>query len=122
MVEYSGFLGPIQGQVTLDGSGTGTLRFAPAGEQWSIENISVSVSTHVNEATANVYLGYIGPQYAQSGTYAGSSGDSNDLSQPIPLTDGQALWVQWTGGDAGAIATAVLTGKKTVVNRGFRTA
>lgn len=121
-IEYDGIFGPYPATVQLDSNGYGYIRFAPAGEQWLINNISVAVSTHVNEAVATVYLGQIGKAYVQSGTYAGSSGDSNDLSSPIPLRDGQPIYVEWTGGDAGATATAVISGYKTVVRRGFRTA
>lgn len=122
MVDYNGILGPIQGSVTLDGSGNGTLRFAPAGEQWSITGVSVRATTNVLEATATLYKDYVGQAYRLSGTFAGSSGDSNDLSSPIPVVDGQPLYVQWIGGDPGATATAILSGYKTVVNRGFRAA
>lgn len=115
-----GDLDPVSGSVTLDSSGNGMLRFAPAGESWEIENISVQVSTAVNEATATVYKRFVGTPYRHSGTYAGSSGDNNQLEQTIRLNDGEPLWVVWAGGDASAIATAVLTGRKTVPDRGFR--
>lgn len=121
-MDYNGILGPIQGSVVLDANGNGTLRFAPAGEQWNLTGISVSASSNVKEATATVYKDYIGQQYRLAGTYAGSTGDNNDLSQPIPIVDGQPIYVVWQGGDAGAIATCVIQGFRTVVNRGFRTA
>jgi hypothetical protein len=120
MVEYNGILGPLQGSVVLDASGNGTVRFAPAGEQWSVTGVSVSASSNTKEATATMYKDYIGQQYRIAGTYAGSTGDTNDLSTPIPFVDGQPLYVQWIGGDVGATATAIVYGYKTVVNRGFR--
>jgi hypothetical protein len=120
-MEEWGDLDPVQGSVTLDGSGNGALRFAPAGTKWRIDNISVQVSTAVSEATATVYKKFVGMPYRHSGTYAGSSGDNNQLEQPILLTDGEPLWIVWEGGDAGAQATAVLVGKRTVpADRGFR--
>lgn len=118
-MNYSPF-GPLFATVTLDGAGSGAVRFAPAGEQWEVLNISVKCSTAVNESTAQVYIGQIGQLYRHSGTYAGSTGDNNTLEQPIILTDGQPLYVAWTGGDVGATATATLSGNRTVPNRGFR--
>ncbi len=116
-----GDLDPVTGSVVLDGSGNGAIRFAPAGTKWQIDNISVQVSTAVNEATATVYKRQIGAAYRHSGTYAGSTGDNNQLEQPILLNDGEAMWVVWQGGDAGATATAVVIGKRTVPStRGFR--
>lgn len=113
-------LGPLPGTVVLDGSGMGALRFAPVGTQWDITNISVQVSSAVNEATATIYIGQIGSMYRHSGTYAGSSGDNNTLETPIHLNDGQPMYVVWTGGDAGATATATVSGIQTVPDRGFR--
>lgn len=118
-MSYAPF-GPVFGTVTLDGTGMGAVRFAPTGEEWDVQNISVKCSTAVNEATAQVYIGQIGQLYRHSGTYAGSTGDNNNLEQVIHLTDGQPLFVVWTGGDAGATATATLSGQKTVPDRGFR--
>lgn len=112
--------GPIGGQVTLDGDGTGILRFAPAGESWNITNISVECSSNSNEATATVYKGQVGSLYRLSGTYAGSTGDNNQLDNPIHLNDGECIYVVWNGGDAGATATATISGNATIVNRGFR--
>jgi hypothetical protein len=115
-----GDLDPVSGSVVLDASGNGVLRFAPAGTQWEVQNISVQASSNTLEATATVYKRQIGDVYRHSGTYAGSSGDNNQLEQPIRLTDGEALYVVWEGGDVGATATAVITGRKTVPQRGFR--
>lgn len=115
-----GVLGPLPGSVTLDVTGGGALRFAPAGEQWDVFNISVICSSNTNEATATVYKGQVGAMYRLSGTYAGSSGDNNQMDTPIHLNDGEALYVVWEGGDSGAIATATITGTKSVVSRGFR--
>jgi hypothetical protein len=112
--------GPLPGTVVLDGTGMGALRFAPVNSQWDVTNVSVQVSTAVNEATATIYVGQIGATYRHSGTYAGSTGDNNTLEAPIHLTDGQAMYVVWQGGDAGATATATVSGMQTVADRGFR--
>jgi hypothetical protein len=121
MSDEWGDLDPVTANVTLDASGNGSIRLAPAGEKWRINNISVQASSAVNEATATVYKRFIGTAYRHSGTYAGSSGDNNQLDEPIRLNDGEPIWIQWTGGDVGATATVVLTGEKTVPSmRGFR--
>lgn len=115
-----GDLDPVTGSVVLDANGNGMLRFAPAGESWEIQNISVQASSAILEATATVYKRFVGTPYRHSGTYAGSTGDNNQLEQPIKLNDGEPIWIVWAGGDVGATATAVLIGRKTVPDRGFR--
>ena len=115
-----GELGPLFGTVTLDANGNGTLRFAPAGEQWKIYNVSVIASSATLEATATLYERQISSATRHSATYSGSSGDNNQLDTPIELTDGKPLFVVWEGGDAGATATATVSGKKSVAGRGFR--
>jgi hypothetical protein len=107
------------GTVVLNGAGYGAIRFAPAGTRWQIQNVSVRVSSAINEATATIYKGYIGPQYRVSGSFAGSSGD-NDPDTRITLEDGEAMYVEWSGGDAGATATAIVRGVQAVPARGFR--
>lgn len=119
MTAYFPF-GPISGQVVLDSTGGGALRFAPAGEEWDVQNLSVRASSAVKEATADVYIGQVGSIYRHSGTYAGSSGDNNTLETPIHLQDGSPIFVVWTGGDVGATATATVSGQKSVPGRGFR--
>ncbi len=115
-----GDLGPISGNVTLDGSGNGILRFAPAGTRWRLVNVSVKASSAVLEATATLYKGFVGDQYRIEGTSAGSTGDTTQLDNPITLNDGEAFWVVWIGGDPGAVATAVILGQQSVPRRGFR--
>lgn len=105
------------GQVTLSG-GAGTLRFAPAGESWEVDTITVATSTRILEAQVKVYRDYINDQYLVDLTRAGSSGDTSDTKHH--LTDGECLYVVWSGGDNGAIATATLRGVRTVGNEGFR--
>lgn len=107
------------GTVVLDGSGNGTLRFAPAGTRWTIQNVSVRVSTAVNESVATIYKVQIGSLYRVSGSFAGSSGD-NDPDTRLILEDGEPMFVQWIGGDAGATATAIIRGRQEIPARGFR--
>jgi hypothetical protein len=111
---------PTFGSVVLNASGTGTLRFAPSGREWSIETISVKATTSVLEASCSVYIGAVSAVNLHSSTVTGSSGDTNQMEIPIILRDGNPIFVVWTGGDVGATATAVLTGSETGPGGGFR--
>lgn len=116
---FNGLLN-LYGQIVLDGAGQGVVRLAPSGETWSVRSISVSADITTSESIATVYEGQVSVVTRHSGTVTGSSGDTNTLEQPIILTDGKPLYIQWVGGTPGATATAVVTGLKTVTNRGFR--
>lgn len=106
----------LSASVTLDGTGAGTASLGPSfpRESWTVQVASVSASTNVKEATAKVYAG---PQAAQpwfaDGTTWGSTGDStSSFSAPVYL--GSKVIAVWSGGDAGAIATLVVTGTRKV--------
>jgi hypothetical protein len=106
-------------QVTLNGSGYGFTRFQPRGESWHITYVSVSVATALAESLARVYQGpQISVIYKADESYRGSSGDTSDNS--YHLADGDPLWIDWTGGDANAVATAIIRGTRTVGSIGFR--
>lgn len=96
------------GQVTLDGSGYGAIRIAPAGRDWVIQYIAVNVSTTVQESTCVVCADQIGDFYIVDSTRTGSSGDTTDTVHKVQ--DGHCLYIVWSGGDAGAIATVVYSG------------
>jgi hypothetical protein len=102
--------------VTLDSGGNGTVQAGPSspGEQWQLAIASVSVSSNASEAQCKVYLGADTTQanYAD-GTLSGSTGDSTDAVS-YPLNPGQSIWAVWAGGDAGATATLVLQGQRTL--------
>ena len=97
-------------RVTLDGSGTGTVRFGPTrpGERWHVTSVSVSVSTNTSTPVAKVYRGNVGPGTFISGTYDGALDTDPQLNEQ--LWPGEYLSVQWTGGDSGATATATYRG------------
>ena len=100
---------------TLDGSGYGYVRLAPSGRTWDINNMSVRCSTTTLEAICTVYRGLIGPDYRIAGTFSGNSGDNNtDL---IHLEDGNAIIVEWTGGDPGCTATVTISGSQSLPTR-----
>lgn len=105
-------------QAIVDASGIALIRFAPRGEDWEVTRITVKASTRVLEAKAAYYLTAVGDTYLQEETYSGSSGDTTDTT--LFLTDGDPLYVRWTGADVGATATATLRGWRTQPVGGFR--
>ncbi len=104
--------------VTLDANGTGVVRMAPAGQKWQITLTNVLCSTRVAEARCRVFIGQVSDINCIDGTYSGSSGDTSD--SVFYLEDGEAMFVQWEGGDVGATATVKITGWTSVPERGFR--
>jgi hypothetical protein len=114
----AGLFGPVYASAVIDASGYAAVSFQATDKKLEINNLSVVVSTHVKEALATVYKGQIGALYRISGSYAGSSGDSN--SDTIYLNQGETIYVVWTGGDVGATATATISGWASVPDGGFR--
>ncbi len=102
--------------VTLDGTGYGYIRVAPAGRTWYITSMNVRVSTKVAEASVRTYTQQIGEQYQMDSTEMGSTGDTSNTQ--YTLTDGQPLFIEWTGGDAGATASVTISGYETVDTTG----
>jgi len=95
--------------VVLDASGTGTVVFGPSRDPWTIQRMSVRVSSNTNEPTANVYRGTVNPGSQISGTYSGSNDTDSQVSDN-PLYPGEYYTCQWTGGDVGATATISFAG------------
>lgn len=103
------------GQVTLDGSGNGAVRIGPlySYQTWKPTQINVVVSTNTKEPVFKYYRGTsAGGANFLGGTYTGSN-DSSDISGQI-LHPGESFFCQWTGGDAGALATVTLNGTKEI--------
>lgn len=106
----------ISVSVTLNGSGAGTASIGPTfpRERWNVAVASVSVATNTSEATCKTYAG---PQATQGnfvdGTTWGSTGDSTS-NFSAPVYSGQQVFAVWTGGDAGAVATLVLSGTRQI--------
>ena len=102
------------GNVTLDGSGNGTLSMKPwgGGVTWQPQVVSVKASSNTSEASAKIYIGpEAADQYYVDGTLSGSTGDSTTNVAGYSVdTHGNTLWVVWEGGDAGATATAQVNG------------
>ena len=103
--------------IKLDGSGNGSISISPqsAREVWHPENIHVNVSTNVNEAQCKIYVGDSAIQSNfRDGTFSGSSGDSSDKINADTVKVGSHIFAIFTGGDAGAFASAIVTGTKDV--------
>jgi hypothetical protein len=98
--------------VTLDGSGNGIASLGPTRvrEHWQLVSASVKASSNVKEAQCSLYVGpSISPSSFISQTATGSSGDTCSLGGN-DIQTGMQVWAQWTGGDAGAIATLTPNG------------
>ena len=107
------------GQVTLDGSGNGTLRVSPdsSHEHWLPTLVSVKCSTAAAEASCKIYAGPAATDDSYvDGTLSGSTGDSTDRvsGYEIARTRTPYLWAVWAGGDPGAQATMVVNGTKEI--------
>lgn len=111
-------IGP-EGQINikLNGSGAGTAKVGPltAREVWHPDNAHVQVSSNVNEAVCNIYVGESATQSNfRDATFSGSSGDATSRIGSDVVKSGWYIWAVWTGGDANATATLRVTGSKDV--------
>lgn len=106
----------LSASVTLDGSGNGSVQLGPTRvrEHWQPAAVYVSVSSHIVEASASLYVGAtITPDQALAQTGTGSSGDTCALGG-IDIQSGNNIIVQWKGGDPGALATMRVLGTYSV--------
>lgn len=101
-------IGPIAVTATLNGSGAGTVSFQPNGCTARITNLFVKCSTSASQAVAKIYRGQISDNCLINQTNSGSTGAA--ASGVIDVSDGETLFVVWSGGDAGATATATFVG------------
>lgn len=104
------------GQTTLDGSGNGAVTIGPSNsyQTWKPTGISVQVitttGTIVKEPVFKYYRGRsAGPLNFLGGTFTGSN-DSSDIPAGQILHPGETFYCVWTGGDAGATASVILSG------------
>jgi hypothetical protein len=108
MPQLPGNFGSIPSSVVLSGAGSGTVTFQPNGHNARITTLFVKVSTSVAQAKCSIYKGQISDSNIVGLTVSGSTGAP--AFGNIDLVDGETLYVVWTGGDAGATATATFTG------------
>lgn len=101
--------------ITLNANGYGLATITPpVTEQWDISTVSVTSTSSTKVPTIRLYLGQ-GPNQSDfiDGSYNGNQNVSDVLSgRPIP--PGIKLLAEWAKGDANAIATVTVRGKKTV--------
>lgn len=103
---------------TLDINGNGVAGVGPltAREVWHPANVSVKVSTNVNEAEATIHVApdVVYPPGFRDASQSASTGDSSSRINADTVRVGQKVWAVWTGGDTGAIATITVTGTKDI--------
>lgn len=98
----------VTGAVTLDGTGTGLVRFAPSGNRrWTITAVAVSRLVGTGTATARVWRDAVGGRLVD-GTYSAELDRSDGLAELV--FPGQSLLVQFTDGTPGEQFRASLTG------------
>ena len=93
--------------VTLDGNGNGLASLGPTRvkEHWQPISTYVSVSSNTKEATAKLSIGTTAQTATNQATTAlGSTGDTCG-TPGADMPAGYRLFVQWEGGDPGALAT-----------------
>jgi hypothetical protein len=110
-----GRLQPRTLSVTLDGNGNGTVGFSidNANTEWLVDAVAVSTNqaqTATPVPTASTYKNTIGPAGAQGGT---NSGNFDTGQGTCALFNGDVLYVVWSGGIPGTIATATIGGQFT---------
>jgi len=98
--------------VTLDGSGNGTVEFGVAyssNHKWVISAVQVSTNQGQAVAPYPAATAYLGGQ--QVGVMEGATwtGNQDVLTGTIEMT-GDDLWVSFTGGVPGSVATAIIEG------------
>ena len=105
----------VSAQVTLNGSGNGTVSLGPSlpGVNWqpSLVSVSVSPTSGTTVSQFRLYLGLPVQQNLIGGTY---TGDINSSGLSVTLWPGMILTGVWSGGNPGATAAMVLTGTQNV--------
>ena len=97
--------------VQLDGSGNGSVQFVSdnANQAWKVTNLSVyTANTTPPVPVAGIYLNGTGSVANQQG--AAWSGNRASAACNIEVGSCDTLIIQWTGGNPGDTATAVLSG------------
>ena len=100
--------------VTLNGSGVGSVTFGPQrpNTRYVINTVSVIGPTMTSLAEARVYFGTAEQSNFISGTFVGNNDTDSAIDEE--LYPGEFLTVKWTGGDSGAQVTATFRGREIV--------
>jgi hypothetical protein len=101
------------GTVTLDSSGNGTVAFTcdNAWQRWEVTGIVVKTdqaSTTIPVPIAEVFVNSTSSPANSEG--ATSSGNGDTFAGLTEVGHADTLNVAWSGGVAGSVATAILTG------------
>jgi hypothetical protein len=110
MPQVSDNFGPLYQSVVLDGTGAGTVTFQATGSNIRLTNVTFFVGTSTKQAQVAIYKGQVAPGNRIFNSNSGSTGAS--ATGNVDLFDGETCFVVWTGGDAGATATATFVGGK----------
>lgn len=110
MPQVSDNFGPIYQNVVLDELGNGGISFQAVGSNVRLTNIFFRVETSIRQAVCTIYKGHVADGNRIYISNSGSTGAS--AVGNVDLFDGETCYVVWTGGDAGATATATITGGK----------
>lgn len=107
-----------QRSVTLNASGYGFVQWTATLADWTLRTVSVS-GTSSPEPVAKLYIGQLGVGYFQDATSTGNA-DLSDTQYEI--RDGTSFFVEWTGGQPGAVMRAAITydSELKYVTTGFR--
>jgi hypothetical protein len=99
-----------QNSVILNGAGNGAIIFQPqyTDQKWMPTGVSCQTTTNVKEPIFKIYHGKSAGAALLDGTYTGSN-DSTQI-QNIIIYPGDGVYCAWTGGDAGAVASATISG------------
>lgn len=92
--------------VKLDANGNGTVRLGPSStrQTWNVTQMSVRVTSNTREPTAIVY------QNTKASILANTYSGSLDGGPVNAIVRNGFIACEWTGGDAGAVATLFLQG------------
>ncbi len=110
MPQVSDNFGPIYQTVVLDGNGYGAVQFQATGSAIRLSNITFAVSSVNAQAVCVIYKGQIATGNRVFNSNSGSTG--GNAQGNVDLFDGETCFVEWSGGDPGATATATFTGGK----------
>lgn len=110
---------------TLDADGNGVAACGPSGvgNVWFPAQVAVSTTTNLSTPIAFLFLGPLlplaalaalldTPQLTQLGGTSNGSNDSIGLTGAVQVPQGQALIVQWQGGDPGATGIMSVSGNQ----------
>lgn len=104
-------------QVTLDGTGSGTVRVGPThwGTTWYPVSADIATTTGPNDvSTCAFFLGVIGTATQIGGQSYQGGGDTMSWSSR-PVQFGEQVYAVWSGGNPGDLATLRVTGDEDVL-------